>query len=490
MTRAWPARLAIPLALFAMVVGASGAGASSPVTRWAAHDVRVNDPSVTYGGPPMGLREPVLAIDPTNPRRMLVAAIDQNYSNTNAYGSWAGAVHLYRSSDGGSRWTDGGLFLGPNDGGTWTSGDPSLAFDRRGRAWLVMLADDTARTPGRLGSFYSKRGGVYVYRSDDGGRRWRGPFQAVTRVVNRADRVCAGPDKELVAVGRPGEVFIAYTMFHNDCPRNQIEAYRSLLVSGQDDIDILLVRSTDGGRTWSPPTRIWHAYAVGAQPAVGPDGTIFVAFTTTAPLGSTSVCPLWEGAVIERAARELEVVVASSNDDGHTWRYERRASCDLSLYTSEGTTGLGARIVSISVDPSDGRAYVLWSSFLSNPSFGVHAMSSGDGGRTWSPTVSVTPFQLADSFLPSVAASAGVARAMWLTTADLGRTFDVLTASSTDGGSTWSAPTSLSTAPSSGDGELGDYIWIDVVRRTVAAAWTDFRSGPATNIFVRTGSTG
>lgn len=473
---------------FAVVSSALTGAEASPKTVWDPKDVRVNDPSATYG-PDLGWREPQVAIDPTNPKVMAAAVVNRNTVNAYKDAGFSEGIETYRSTDGGKKWKRTSVIHHPADDRrrAWTSGDTALVFDAKGTLYLSTNSSVIEHTGGPLGVYRSPYGGLEVRRSIDGGRTWSKPVQAVPRHVDIEHGRCWAPDRDLLGVHpRTGELFVAYPLFYNDCPMDQLAAYGELAAEG-NKVEVMLVRSRNGGRTWSKPRKLWDGYAVGAQPAVGPDGTIYVSFTANVPLSPDSPCASI-GSLVEHEASGLDLVVASSSDDGKSWRYEHRPMCEGEQHPSTGPR-LWTRFPSISVDPSDGRAYVVWSSFASNPSFGLEVITSKDGGRTWSPTTHVTPFGITDSLQPWVSAERGVARVAWYATPDLGGTFDVFLSQSTDGGFVWSEPQRVSIISSAtGDGvEFGDYLSMDVARGKVAVMWTDRRNADgATTIYART----
>jgi hypothetical protein len=260
-------------------------------------------------------------------------------------------------------------------------------------------------------------------------------------------------------------------------------------------MDIFLTRSRDGGRTWSTPTSVYHGYALGSIPAVGPDGTIYVGFSGAAPFGTAPSCPTAVGTVAGYRLQEMEMVVATSHDDAKTWSYERRGLCEAAVLGTVRATELetadatgGWFVGSIGVDPSTGRVYAVWPTFapaLPAVTYGVQTMSSADGGRTWSPTKLLSA-PGGDAVLPAVTSAGGVARAIWIATTDHWDTYDAYWSESGDGGGTWSAPAKLSTQSGSGESEIGDYISLTSLGDRVAAIWTQRRGGAATDIFVRT----
>jgi hypothetical protein len=490
-----PAAVAV-LFVLAASAGAQGAPLAEPRSVWSRADVRVNDPGQTFGGPPIGVREPVVALHPRDPKVALAAVIDHNVSNTHTYGSWAGSVHVYRSGDGGRTWRDS-LLVRVRDNARrpdpaapfWSSGDPTLTFDSRGNAYLAVLADRIHQEEGGLP--HSTRGGIEVYRTSDAGRTWQGPFQAVRRIVDEANSRCEAPDKELLGVHpRTGELYLAYTWFRNDCPRTELESYQSLLIAGQENIDLFFQRSRDGGRTWTKPVSLFHGYASGAQPVAGPDGTLYVAFMGAVPSGSGSQCALsWFHTAVMRRPSEEALIVAISRDGGRTWTKVQRPVCNTGgLHPAEGAAGLAVG-PSIAVDPSTGHVHVAWATLQTHGTFGIWGMSSSDRGSTWRESATFPSMPERDLLLPALAAERGVARVTWVAGSDRGSTWDVFASESRDGGMTWSSPNRLSTQTTSATGEngLGDYIWMDAAGNRFAAIWTDGRSGGATDVYVRLG---
>src|SRR5262249_5036112 len=101
-----------------------------------------------------------------------------------------------------------------------------------------------------------------VSRSDDGGATWSPP-------TNAAGNVPTGPadfhDKSWMAVdntpGSPyrGNIYVSWTFF-------------------SANTSIRLVRSTDGGQTWSPSVSLGTGAVQGSTIATGPNGEVYVAW--------------------------------------------------------------------------------------------------------------------------------------------------------------------------------------------------------------------
>ncbi len=102
--------------------------------------------------------ELMVAANPTNVKNLLGAAI----TNTRPDGGWA--CKTYASLDGGNSWTASAF----PEQMEWGGGDPQVAFGTHGTAYFTALTferDDAGRMHGYL----------LVYRSEDGGIHWKSP---------------------------------------------------------------------------------------------------------------------------------------------------------------------------------------------------------------------------------------------------------------------------------------------------------------------------
>ena len=479
-------------ALVVCLVAACPATAGAAPTAWSGGALRLNDPAMTFGGDQRGVREPVIAIDPSSPNVVLAAAIDQNPQNqVPEADGWGGWNHIYRSTDGGATWSDGPMIHWPDPSHTWSTGDPSLAFAADGTAYLVSLNVNIDQPHKRQ---------IEVYRSNDQGQTWSGPTLAFDGTYDPANGRCVSGDKELGTVDqRTGELLVVYTQTTWGCGSVPDDFFTDEVGTVPPDgvIQVVLTRSSDGGSTWTKPQPIWNDhYAIGAKPVVGPDGTIYVAFSAATPLGSNLSCPSTLGTLGSYALRGATLVVASSHDDGATWSYEKRGLCEAVLAEEqksdqEGKADptLGAFVPTISVDPVSGRAVVAWPTFAAHPpaaSFGVKTMSSTDGGQTWSPTTDLTP-PAQDAVLPALASDAGRTWATWVASTDDWNTYSAYAAEST-GGDAWSAPLTLSSEAGTAGGEIGDYVSMDAAGGRVAAIWTQGDPSNGLGPFARTGT--
>ncbi len=208
-----------------------------------------------------------------------------------------------------------------------------------------------------------------------------------------------------------------------------------------DDSDVLLARSTDNGATWSP-VAVLNANAAGDlddyDPTVRGDGAgqwVAVWHTRTDIGGNVGT--------------DFDVAFARSSDGGATWG----APAILNDYAAgDAAADMVARVA------TDGYGTFLatWHSLhdLGGSTGGdneVFLARSTDHGGTWSPTTVLNANAAVDAgddfFARTVSDGRGLWLAAWESTDSLGGTvgtdYDLLFATSADGGATWSWPALL-----------------------------------------------
>jgi hypothetical protein len=197
------------------------AWAANPSQARPRGDTGVRDAS---GGTGAAQTEQTIAVDPTNPKNVLIGFINGTSI----------------SHDGGLTWKPSSVSCG---------GDNNPMFDRRGVAY-----------------FECDGNGVQVYRSDDGGRTWDSPIAAVSQTDNQGD-----------LVDRPWIVRAP-----ND--RRVVLGWESFFTN---PVGWVFVKSSyDGGRTWSAAHRVDDLTGSPAEqdpremPVVGADGTIYVVYAS------------------------------------------------------------------------------------------------------------------------------------------------------------------------------------------------------------------
>jgi hypothetical protein len=270
--------------------------------------------------------EPFVAINPRNPRNLLGVSQLIVPDRFDTLGTFA-------SFDGGKTWHDNGpLRLPP---GRTSGTDVTVAFDTRGVGFVCATV---------LGGSGSNSRGIYIWRTDDGGRTFHPPVPVVRAEDLDHSWLASDPSKS-------GTLYIGWG-------------------SSQG---LGFSRSLDGGRTFSRP-RVISGGGDSQVPALaaGPHGSVYAVYESGGG-GSTN---------------RIEAVV--SRDRGlHFGQPFRLASAppeievnsDLRLPTSP----------TVSVDARTGTVYVAYAAHLrgSAPADIVVARSL-NGGRTWKAAVRVT----------------------------------------------------------------------------------------------------
>jgi len=281
--------------------------------------------------------ETSIAINPHNPDNVLGVA-------------QGAGCYTYPTFDGGSTWTEGAL---PDQ---YALGDPSVIFDREGSAFYCFIGD-------------WQHSGIYVSRSSDGGVTWK---PTATAVIAHQGQVPFEdkpyPIADWTGGPRAGYIYVTWTQFTRYGSSDPADSSR-----------ILFSRSDDHGETFSTPVPVSDRggdaidsdnTVEGAVPAVGPNGTIYVA---------------WAG------PRGIEF--DRSTNGGVSWGRDQVISdmpggWDFNVPGIYRTNGLPIVKVDLSYGHYRGRIYVNWSD-QRNGDTDIFLVYSDDGGATWSPRILV-----------------------------------------------------------------------------------------------------
>jgi hypothetical protein len=329
--------------------------------------------------------EPRLAVDPTNPSHMVGVWQQDRWNDGGSFGNVAAVTF-----DAGKTWTEVAIpGITTCAGGAYDRGsDPWVSFGPTGTVYVSSLAldgnDDTGVT----------ESAVLVNRSTDGGLTWGPPatiIQSGTGVLN---------DKEAVTAD-PHNANLVYVVW--DQPDL---SFPSSGTGGQT----FFSRSTDGGQTWSAPQVIFQSpgsdSSVGHQIVVLPNGTLVDAFNelhfdpstfTTSYfldiLRSTDGGVTWSQPVV--AAQQMTLGVNDPFDLNFV-----RSGANLPEVAADPASG------NLYAVWEDAR-------FSNNQYESIAFAMSGDGGLTWSAPIQVnqTPVSSAaavdsQAFTPAVAVNA------------------------------------------------------------------------------------
>jgi hypothetical protein len=411
--------------------GVGGPGAAGPGT--AGGTAAVLAVPITGAG---YNNETSIAINPTRPANVIVTY------QVPATAAW--------SQDGGRSWQAQAL---PGTDRFQLAGDPLVLFDGDGHAYACYIAFDRPEDYDTLGKA-AHRNGIYVNRSDDGGRSWRPQAAAVIAQPERPG--IPFEDKPMAAVdrtrgGRRGWLYVAWTEFR------------------RWQTAILFARSRDGGLTFSAPVEISDrpgspkdtvGAAEGTSLGVGPDGTVYVVWSDST------------GILLDRSA-----------DGGVTWGTDLRIARTPDIVFKVQGVARTSGYPSLAVDPRSGRLYVQWVDRRSGAA-AVLLATSDDGGRSWSePRVASdnSPADPRDRFFAWMALDPRKgALVLGYYRQESPTSLSYRLAWSSDGGRTFQhRPWSAAVFPALGE-FLGDYTGVDVYDGVAYAAWAESTSGDTT----------
>jgi len=312
--------------------------------------------------------EPHLAIDPSDSNHLVAAWQQDRLSDGGARGLVTAV-----SVDGGTSWT--GLRASPFS--QCAGGD----FARVSDPWMSIYGS----TAIQVGIAFTGgvRSTVLASRSVDGGFSWGAPVQLIND-----DAALYFNDKESVTID-PTDPELVYAVWDR--------------LEGDDRGPTILVRSVDGGISWSPPTAIYDPGPGGRQTignviVVTSDGTVIDFFTKLEPSAT----------VLGQTNASLAMI--RSLDKGLTWSEPVHIADLLPVGTRLRTTPrLGVRageiIGAFAADPQDGTLYAVWQdSRFSGGSHDSIAMAwSQNGGVTWSEPLAVNADTTVPAFTPTLA---------------------------------------------------------------------------------------
>jgi hypothetical protein len=341
--------------------------------------------------------ETSIAIDPNNSSRIVAGANDYvsrtwscTVSGTPCSFLGDGYSGTYFSNDGGATWcctskdpTHIGTLIpgvehlvgGPYDAG----GDPSVAFDSHGHVYYAGLGFNRASAPNAVevskGTF------------DGGGAlSWGAPTW-----INPTTSASTFNDKEWIAVDSHAtsafrdRIYVTWTRFIMNAKTG---VYKQS--------PIAFVYSTDGGATFSAPKLISGNahYGQGSRPVVGPDGTLYVFWdgsTRLAALDSTYMVKSTDGGVTW--SKPLAISTLSDTPALRSTAFRMNS---FPAAAADPTTGDLYATWTAEV-PNDGSTYagttgcfyVLNANFAASCHSAAIFSKSTDGGATWTPPAGV-----------------------------------------------------------------------------------------------------
>jgi hypothetical protein len=357
--------------------------------------------------------ETTIAVNPLDPQNVVAGYHSyqrKDKGNDNII-RVVGAVSV--THDGGASWSEVIPPISP-----WQfTGDPAVAFDTRGRAYLSGIADHEG--PG--GSFTGPS--VVVATSFDGGSTWEPPVTVARGSNASTDKRFKGPvlfnDKDFMATdvgpGSPfrDRVYVTWSAYESDFTPNKASFTGPIMLSSSDDgVHWTEARTISGFNRslciapFFGPVGLCDVNQE-SYPAVAPNGRVYVSFDNF------------------NTVAQSQILVVSSGDGGATWNAPSRVdfiedfNLPISPELESVLTGCRFRLSfksNTAADPSDATGRTVYVVFADNRNgtrapdgtfvtdLDVFLGRSTDGGATWS----VIPVNTApnDQFFPWVSVAA------------------------------------------------------------------------------------
>jgi hypothetical protein len=391
-----------------------------------------NSQIFTLSPNPGSFSEPSVAVNPQNPQQV-VAVFQDN-------------AHASYSQDAGGSWT---LAQGVDPKNYRVSGDVSVAFDNQGHAFICYIAFD------KLGAYNywghgATRNGIFVRRSLDGGKTWEPQHVPVAEQPSKPG--IPFEDKPYIVADNShgkyaGNLYVGWTRW------------------SLTDSRIVLSRSTDDGKTWSPP------HEIDAHPGLARDDN------GSAEGFSGTVDS--EGKFYAVWSQGNDIMFTKSGNGGRRFSHARRILRAAPMMFAVDTLERANGFPQIAVDPRNGRLYVLWSDYR-NGDLDVFVSVSRNHGRCWSRPVRVNDDPIhngVDQFFQWLAVDptdGSVNVVFYDRRRDpLNRRQIVVLARSTDGGRTFKNYAWTDIAFDAEGVFLGDYSGLAAYGGRVYGAWTE-----------------
>jgi len=319
--------------------------------------------NITSLATPLAQNDPSVADNPLDSGNIIIADIEHIDTNSGP----TSHIKIHSSLDKGATWL---TREAPNS----TTGYPSYyfasaSFDGGGNAYIAYL---------------DSWGEVTVTKSSDKGLTWSNPAIVVQPLGNNetddypkitVDRWSSSP--------QVGAIYVTFTRL------NYTANTRSILFS----------RSTDTSMTWSKPVTISSLPGAdcpnspticrkeqGPMPAVGPDGTIYVAFYDSTSDG----IPGLNGVPIETGV--FQIILRQSTDGGTTWSAPSIAATlpEIGLFLPPNNLWVLPSQFPIITTGPNGYVYIVTTARPSTTGTSrICILRSFDHGKSWTPCVTV-----------------------------------------------------------------------------------------------------
>jgi len=422
--------------------------------------------------------EPIVAVNPTDNDNIIIGLDDYNF-----YGD-----AVYATIDGGETW-EGPIALKVLMKDEW-GGNPALAFSRSGEAYFSQMSIGYRWVRVANIALIAEFASIPVYKSSDGGFTWSDPAVAAKGdAFAREDSVeLLFLDRPWIAVGPDPEsrdrdnIYVTYTEFAMRYPILKEYPYVGApLVS----ITIKLVRSTDGGLSFSRPVAVSptytyqvgeeeHTVVQGSQMAIASDGTLYVSFYDSQDDGP------WEGL--------FAPTITWSKDGGQTFSKPVAIDYKLELDYWVPPTFFRAwpsMAPRIAVGPEGNVYSVVAVNPLGSDDSDIYFYKSLDAGKTWSRGKRINDdLTERDQLFQSIAVSGnGTIHVSFMDRRDDMNDvrYHIYHTKSGDQGESWTPNARVSDYPSNPNFGIpvfiGDYFTMAVSDEDTYIAWTDTRLG-------------
>jgi hypothetical protein len=361
------------------------------------------------------------------------------------YEEWMGCkgIAVARSQDGGRTWDAPVNLQGTGAKTTW---DPALAVGPDGTVYA---------------SFMLSRGGQ-SYPVVDASFDHGATFAQSSSLIPPDPKNWG--DRDFIAVGPDGTVYVTWDYGPERTSLTYICAANGSCAFATGDLNVVMQKSTDGGKTWSKMSYISPGF-----PASGGDSAPLV----VEPDGRIDV--LYQGYQITNPTtytmNPAHSYFTSSTDGGTTW------SSPVAVGPQAGTMSLSEWWIDgdIAMD-AGGNLYATWDTQGTNPDGSANDIGwlsfSTDHGSRWSAPVQVPPDRLnVPHIMEVIGGGSGIAYVSWLSDSNpAGYALYLRTFSVTRG---WlSGPTQISTDYGSSAVWPGDTTGLSTISPTdVVASW-------------------
>ncbi len=339
--------------------------------------------------------ETSLAADPNDPHHLVGGSNDTELVSGHA----KAVLGYYTSFDGGTSWLNGQV---PSGGFSQTS-DPAIGFDTLRNVYYGVVAFDLGLGGIALG------GAIQVSRSTDGGRTFGAPVivERSTADEIEEDKPYLTVD---TSPGSPflNSVYVTWTRFHFDALGNYLESPIFFSASRDGGQTWSTPREISGAHTavctFSGTSLPYDSRCREDQfssPVVAPDGTIYVAFENDQAINDGQfrdqylVVKSTDGGATWTAPVRASDIINDGADD-YPINVDGRQTLSNSQFRVNSAGNLA-------VDATSAALFVVWSDNRNGTAFNtntdVFMTKSTDGGATWSSPVAVSSAQ-GDQFYP------------------------------------------------------------------------------------------